>query len=98
MFIQVLPYDDMTVNREAKITIDRSGRKDYILQGKRENYPTAQLQRANKLGEVTIYLDYNFSNPELILTEENFLFKITPEQEIKWEIKKISSDKKFVTA
>jgi hypothetical protein len=50
------------------------------------------------LGEVTIYLDYNFSNPELILTEENFLFKITPEQEIKWEIKKISSDKKFVTA
>jgi len=36
------------------------------------------MLRANKLGEVVIYLDYNTSHPDLSLSEENFMFKITP--------------------
>ena len=64
---------------DSKLTIDTSGRKEFQIQGKKENYPTAQMVRANKMGEVIIYLDYNNSHPDLSLSEENFLFKITPE-------------------
>jgi hypothetical protein len=55
------------------------------------------MLRANKLGEVLISLDLNGSHPDLILREENFMFKITPWQEISWRLKELTTDKKYVT-
>jgi hypothetical protein len=51
------------------------------------------MVRANKLGEVLIAMDLNGSNPDLILREENFFFKITPYQEISWRLKDFTTDK-----